>query len=72
LEYALENSLPSQQAGFETTMDKKSWDDIGGYADLKIKLQRAVLLPISNPETYATLGISPPSGLLLYGPSGIA
>ncbi|KAM3589631.1 hypothetical protein VKS41_000489 [Umbelopsis sp. WA50703] len=70
LEYALENSLPSQQAGFETTMDKKSWDDIGGYADLKIKLQRAVLLPISNPETYATLGISPPSGLLLYGPSG--
>ncbi|KAG2185947.1 hypothetical protein INT43_002385 [Umbelopsis isabellina] len=70
LEYALENSLPSQQAGFETTMDKKSWDDIGGYKDLKIKLQRAVLLPISNPETYAKLGISPPSGLLLYGPSG--
>lgn len=70
VEYALEHSAPSQQAGFETTIDKRTWDDIGGYTALKTKLQRAVLLPISNPETYAKLGIPPPSGILLYGPSG--
>ncbi|KAI8578936.1 hypothetical protein K450DRAFT_244187 [Umbelopsis ramanniana AG] len=70
VEYALENSAPSQQAGFETTIDKRSWTDIGGYAKLKKKLQRAVLLPISNPETYKKLGIPPPSGILLFGPSG--
>ncbi|CAO3687678.1 unnamed protein product [Umbelopsis ramanniana] len=70
VEYALENSAPSQQAGFETTIDKRSWTDIGGYAQLKKKLQRAVLLPISNPETYKRLGIPPPSGILLFGPSG--
>jgi SpoVK/Ycf46/Vps4 family AAA+-type ATPase len=67
----LENSAPSQQAGFETTIDKRSWTDIGGYAQLKKKLQRAVLLPISNPETYKRLGIPPPSGILLFGPSGM-
>ena len=70
IEYALENSSPSQQSGFETSIDKRSWDDIGGYGSLKTKLQRAVLLPISNPESYAKLGVPPPSGILLYGPSG--
>ncbi|KAH8549672.1 P-loop containing nucleoside triphosphate hydrolase protein [Umbelopsis sp. PMI_123] len=70
VEYAIEHSSPSQQASFETTIDKRSWTDIGGYAKLKKKLQRAVLLPISNPEKYKMLGIPPPSGILLFGPSG--
>ncbi|RUS23261.1 hypothetical protein BC937DRAFT_89570 [Endogone sp. FLAS-F59071] len=69
-EYALSISKPSQQVEFESTLPKRNWDDIGGYVAIKKRMQQVVHLPLLKPEVYANLGIIPPSGLLLYGPSG--
>lgn len=37
---------------------------------MKQKLQEAVEWPLSDPETFRILGITPPKGVLLYGPPG--
>lgn len=46
------------------------WSDIGGMADLKLKLKQIVEWPINHPETFERLGIKPPRGLLMFGPPG--
>jgi SpoVK/Ycf46/Vps4 family AAA+-type ATPase len=46
------------------------WSDIGGYGDVKQKLQESVTLPLERPEVFARLGIRPPRGVLLFGPPG--
>ncbi|KAJ2852024.1 hypothetical protein IWW36_000603 [Coemansia brasiliensis] len=59
---------PSQQLCFESSRPARRWADIGGYGDIKQKLQQFMRLATS--ETALQLGITPPSGILLYGPSG--
>ena len=48
------------------------WDDIGGYTATKQQLQRALEWPQKFRVEYAHLNLSPPRGLLLYGPPGCA
>ncbi|KAI8086007.1 P-loop containing nucleoside triphosphate hydrolase protein [Halteromyces radiatus] len=69
-EYALENHRPSQQVEVESTIIKRSWDDIGGYGKIKQRIRQTTLIPLLQPDLFKRLGISPPSGVLLYGPSG--
>jgi SpoVK/Ycf46/Vps4 family AAA+-type ATPase len=69
-EYALETYRPSQRTEVESTLPKRSWDDMGGYQTIKDRMKQAILLPLLQPEIFTKLGIKPPSGLLLYGPSG--
>ena len=47
-----------------------TWEDIGGLDDLKLKLKQAIEWPIKHPEVFARMGVSPPKGLLMYGPPG--
>ncbi|KAI8379984.1 P-loop containing nucleoside triphosphate hydrolase protein [Choanephora cucurbitarum] len=72
IEYALDTYKPSQKQleQIESTMPKRTWNDLGGYQAVKDKIKQAVLLPLLQPEVFKKLGIKPPSGLLLYGPSG--
>ena len=49
---------------------KVRWEDIGGQTELKRKLRQAIEWPIRNPEAFFRLGITPPKGLLMYGPPG--
>uniref|UniRef100_A0A8D8NVT5 Spermatogenesis-associated protein 5 n=1 Tax=Culex pipiens TaxID=7175 RepID=A0A8D8NVT5_CULPI len=46
------------------------WADIGGQEDLKLKLRQIIEWPIHRPEIFTRLGISPPRGLLMFGPPG--
>ncbi|KAF1805280.1 P-loop containing nucleoside triphosphate hydrolase protein [Mucor lusitanicus] len=69
-EYALDTYRPSQRAEVESTLPKRSWDDMGGYTAIKDRMKQAILLPLLQPHVFTKLGIKPPSGLLLYGPSG--
>ena len=46
------------------------WEDIGGLERVKQELKEAVEWPLKNPESFKTLGVSPPKGVLLYGPPG--
>uniref|UniRef100_A0A0N5AAL7 AAA domain-containing protein n=1 Tax=Syphacia muris TaxID=451379 RepID=A0A0N5AAL7_9BILA len=47
-----------------------SWDDIGGYTDLKDIIKQTILWPQLFPESFARFNIPAPSGILLYGPPG--
>lgn len=46
------------------------WTDIGGQAELKLKLKQAVEWPLRYPEAFQRLGVEPPRGLLMFGPPG--
>ena len=46
------------------------WSDIGGQTVVKQKLKECVEWPLLHPATFERLGVSPPKGVLLYGPPG--
>ncbi|XP_050542407.1 ribosome biogenesis protein SPATA5-like [Daktulosphaira vitifoliae] len=46
------------------------WTDIGGQDKIKLKLRQVVEWPLKYPEAFERMGISPPRGVLLYGPPG--
>ena len=56
--------------GFPVLFLQVYWSDIGGQESIKLKLRQAVEWPIKHPEAFTRLGVSPPRGVLLYGPPG--
>ncbi|WP_132058135.1 proteasome-activating nucleotidase Pan2 [Halorussus amylolyticus] len=47
-----------------------TYDDIGGLEEQTREVREAVEQPLENPEQFETVGIDPPSGVLLHGPPG--
>lgn len=47
-----------------------SYEDIGGLRDEIQRIREMIELPMKHPEVFQTLGITPPSGVLLHGPPG--
>ncbi|KAL7416123.1 P-loop containing nucleoside triphosphate hydrolase protein [Mrakia frigida] len=47
-----------------------TYSDVGGCKEQIEKLREVVELPLLEPERFATLGIDPPKGVLLFGPPG--
>ena len=62
---------PSTLRDVFTETPRTSWDDVGGMDDVKEKLKEAVEMPLQRPEVFTRLGITPPRGVLLYGPPGV-
>ncbi|XP_017465907.1 PREDICTED: spermatogenesis-associated protein 5 [Rhagoletis zephyria] len=46
------------------------WSDIGGQAELKLKLKQAIEWPLLHPDKFERLGLKPPRGILMFGPPG--
>jgi ribosome biogenesis ATPase len=59
----------SKREGFATVPDT-TWRDVGALEGVRDELQMAIVEPIQNPERYAKVGISAPTGVLLWGPPG--
>ena len=59
----------SKREGFATIPDV-SWSDIGALKSVREELHTAIIAPIKNPGMYAAVGISAPTGILLWGPPG--
>lgn len=59
----------SKREGFATIPDT-TWDDIGALQAVREELQTAIVEPIKSPDLYAQVGISAPTGVLLWGPPG--
>ena len=60
--------VPSQD--FSAKKQGKGFDLIAGMHDLKETLYQDIIRPLSEPELYKEYGVSPPNGMLLYGPPG--
>ncbi len=67
---ALKEVLPSGIREVFVEVPNVPWDKVGGLEELKQKLIEAVEWPLSNPKIFKRMGISPPKGILLYGPPG--
>ncbi|OAX80454.1 hypothetical protein ACJ72_05216 [Emergomyces africanus] len=59
----------SKREGFATIPDT-TWADIGALGGVRDELATAIVEPIRNPEIYARVGITAPTGVLLWGPPG--
>ncbi|XP_075064050.1 ATPase family gene 2 protein homolog B isoform X2 [Mixophyes fleayi] len=48
------------------------WEQIGGLEDIKLLLKQSIKWPLKYPEAFLRMGLTPPKGVLLYGPPGCA
>ncbi|GAA1598386.1 AAA family ATPase [Actinoplanes couchii] len=67
---ALEVVRPTSMAESTLEVAAVTLDDVGDMAEVKQMLTESVLWPLTYPDTFARLGVSPPRGVLLYGPPG--
>lgn len=59
----------SKREGFATIPDT-TWADIGALRPVREELLTAIVEPIRHPEKYKRVGITAPTGVLLWGPPG--
>ncbi|EPY54215.1 AAA family ATPase Rix7 [Schizosaccharomyces cryophilus OY26] len=59
----------SKREGFATVPDI-TWAEVGALKSIRVELQMAIVQPIKRPELYRSVGITAPSGVLLWGPPG--
>ena len=59
----------SKREGFATIPDT-TWADIGALRPVREELLTAIVEPIRSPEKYERVGITAPTGILLWGPPG--
>jgi AAA family ATPase len=70
LESALKNIKPINLKDVILDVPKVLWDDIGGNKEIIKKIRQSIEWPLKNPEAFKRIGITPPNGILLYGPPG--
>jgi transitional endoplasmic reticulum ATPase len=69
-EAALDVVRPTSMADSTLEVAAVTLDDVGDMVEIKETLTESVLWPLTYPDTFARLGVSPPRGVLLYGPPG--
>ncbi|XP_014213266.1 spermatogenesis-associated protein 5 [Copidosoma floridanum] len=69
-DYALTVVGPSAIKEVLIDVPNVKWSDIGGMENLKLKLKQSVEWPLKHADSFKTIGIAPPRGVLLYGPPG--
>eukprot|EP01135_Chromosphaera_perkinsii_P001900 Nk52_evm49s212 gene=Nk52_evmTU49s212 len=69
-ERAMGKTVPSTHRGHHVDVARVTWNDIGGLERVKIELQKAVEWPLRYSEAFSRLKVSPPKGIVLYGPPG--
>jgi transitional endoplasmic reticulum ATPase len=57
-------------AYFKIKKPRWNWNRIGGLKEAKERLEEMVSLPLKCPEVFKNAGLSPPHGVLLWGPPG--
>ncbi|MDP2727279.1 MAG: AAA family ATPase [Dehalococcoidia bacterium] len=67
---ALGRVRPSAMREAIASIPEVSWEDIGGLQEVKDRLRELIEKPLQHPEAFASMGIKPPSGIMLYGPPG--
>ncbi|KAI8239926.1 hypothetical protein K4K57_003259 [Colletotrichum sp. SAR 10_99] len=70
LEQALRSSKPTAMHDVNLKPPTIHWQDVGGQESLKVALQRMIKLTTTSNPSVQKLILTPPKGLLLYGPPG--
>ena len=61
---------PPIERSEDSRVSEVGYDDIGGCRSQLASIRELVELPLRHPEVFNSLGIPPPRGVLLHGPSG--
>lgn len=69
-EQAMIHIRPSAMREIFLETPKVYWSDIGGQVEVIKRLKETVEWPLTHTSSFDRLGISPPRGVLLYGPPG--
>ncbi len=56
---------------YEVKKPTLTWDDIGGFADVKETVKEMVSMPLMKPELMDKVGLGRPAGVMLWGPLGV-
>lgn len=67
---AMSKTNPSALRETQVETPNVSWEDVGGLLDVKRELQELVQYPVEYPWKFEKYGMSPPKGVLFYGPPG--
>lgn len=67
---AFKEIVPTAMREFYVETPSVRLEEVGGLVEVKRILQENVILSIKNPKRFEKVGISPPTGVLLYGPPG--
>jgi ribosome biogenesis ATPase len=59
----------AKREGFATIPDT-TWSHIGALHEVREQLEMAIVEPIKRPDSFARVGITAPTGVLLWGPPG--
>ncbi|MEZ3162925.1 proteasome-activating nucleotidase [Halorubrum sp. RMP-47] len=71
VQQVLDDETDSRAQAMEVTESPNvTYADIGGIDDQIREVREAVEDPLENPEQFETVGVEPPSGVLLHGPPG--
>jgi len=66
----LKDVQPSALREVAIEIPNVKWTDVGGLEEAKEELKKAVEWPLKYPDVFKKMGVKPPKGVLLYGPSG--
>jgi transitional endoplasmic reticulum ATPase len=61
---------PPIERSEDSRLNEVGYDDIGGCRGQLASIRELVELPLRHPEVFNSIGIPPPRGVLLHGPSG--
>ncbi|TIC37459.1 AAA-domain-containing protein [Wallemia mellicola] len=67
---ALPHIRPSALRSVQLTLPETRFSDIAGQEHVKKSLEQSVIWPQRHADTFVRLGLTPPRGVLLYGPPG--
>ena len=67
---ALKKIEPSAMREVFVEVAEVHWNEVGGLEEAKQSLVEAVEWPLKYPEAFASVGVRPPRGILLYGLPG--
>jgi len=70
LDLGIKTVKPSAIKSITVEIPHVPWSSIGGMEGVKKSLREAIELPITHAHLFSALKISPPRGVLLYGPPG--
>ena len=69
-EKALRQARPASLREEMIEIPNVKWSDVGGLQEVKRKLIEMIQLPLESPDLFEEFGLTPPKGVLFYGPPG--